>query len=277
VPYGERDELLRSSVLKDPDFADRVRWWVGYWTGPAARWFPDFLDRMGSLGAGVDSALAVHGMPPTLRYLPLIESGYSHTVTSHAAAVGLWQLMAPTARGLGLQVDSLVDERRHVERSTEAALQYLATLEDEFESWFLTLAAYNAGPTRVRGVLRRHAPDAPRTDSLFWALRHHFAPETQDFLPKLYSAMWIATQPETYGFEEPRTRHAAYEIVMVPEQTTLDVVARAAGVPHEEVARLNAEFVRGITPAGRSAEIKVPAGHGADFSLNYPFAAVERR
>lgn len=277
VPYAERDEILRSPVLRDPEFAERVHWWMTYWTGPAARWFPGFLDRMAWLGGSVDSALAVHDLPPSLRYLPLIESGYAPGVTSRAAAVGLWQLMAPTARGLGLEVSELVDERRHIGRSTEAALEYIAELNEEFESWFLTLAAYNSGPTRVRRILRRHAPDAPRTDSLFWAMRHRFAPETRDFLPKLYGAMWIASRPEAYGFVPPDVDPIAYDAVTVPDQTTLDVVARAAGVSYQEVVVLNAEFVRGITPAGREVWLKVPAGHGEAFAMHYPLIPPEER
>lgn len=272
-----RDELLASPVLRDPEFARRVHWWVGYWTGPARRWFPGFLERMAWLGGTVDSALVTRGLPPSLRYLPLIESGYHPGVTSGARAVGLWQLMAPTARELGLEITPLLDERRHIEKSTDAALRYLGSLHAEFDSWFLVLAAYNTGPTRVRGILRRHAPGQPRTDSLFWAIRHRFAPETRDFLPKLYGAMWVATQPEAYGYESPMVEPLAFDAVRVPDQTTLDVIARAADVPHEEIVRLNAEFVRGITPPGRTSRLRIPEGRARTFALNFARIPAEER
>ncbi|NNF11581.1 MAG: transglycosylase SLT domain-containing protein [Gemmatimonadetes bacterium] len=277
LPAGSRDEFLSSPVLRDRDFARSVHDWMGYWTGPASLWFPEFLERMAALGATVDSALADHGLPPSLRYLPLIESGYAPGVTSRASAVGLWQLMAPTARSLDLEVSPLVDERRHAERSTAAALDYLVDLNDEFESWFLTLAAYNSGPTRVRRLLRQHAPGEPRTDSLFWALREHFAPETRAFLPKLYGAMWIASNPEPYGFAQPSEDRLRFELVHVPDQTTLDVVAGAAEASYADIARLNPEFVRGITPAGREVSLKVPVGHADAFEVNYSRLAPERR
>jgi len=277
VPPNRRDELLSSPVLGDADFSDAVHGWMEYWTGPASRWFPDFLARMAWLGPNVDSALAAHDLPPSLRYLPLIESGYAPAVTSGASAVGLWQLMAPTARGLGLAVDALLDERRDFDRSTDAALLYLRGLNDEFESWFLTLAAYNSGPTRVRRILRRHAPGAPHTDSLFWALRHHFAPETQAFVPKLFGAMWVASQPEAYGFDEPEATAVAYDEVEVPHPTTLDVVAEAAEVAHEEVVRLNPQLLRGITPPGRSVVVRVPEGGGRAFDTNYARLPAEAR
>lgn len=202
VPLAQMDELLTSPVLADAEFTEAVHWWVSYWTRYATRWFPGFLDRMTLRGSAVDEALMAYGFPPSLRYLPLIESGYDPGVTSRSGAVGMWQLMPPTARGLGLVVNSWVDERHDAEKSTEAALRYIEALHDEFGSWFLTLAAYNSGPTRVRNILRRHAPpDAPRTDSLFWALRSHFPLETREFVPKLYGAMFVASQPDAYGYE----------------------------------------------------------------------------
>ena len=201
VPLAQMDEFLTSPVLADAEFTTAVHWWVNYWTVYATRWFPGFLDRMALRGEAVDAAVMAHGFPPSLRYLPLIESGYDPRVMSRSGAVGMWQLMPATARGLGLIVNGMYDERRDPEKSTEAALRYLDTLHGEFGSWFLTLAAYNSGPTRVRNILRRHAPDAPRTDSLFWALRHRFPLETREFVPKLYGAMFVASQPAAYGYE----------------------------------------------------------------------------
>lgn len=207
------DDFLSSPVLSDPEFARAVHWWVGYWTVSASKWFPGFLTRMAWRGSAVDSALAAGGFPPSLRYLPLIESGYDPRVTSRTGAVGLWQLMPSTARGLGLAVTPVLDERRHAAKSTEAALRYLDTLHTEFGSWFLTLAAYNTGPTRVRAILRRYAPSEPHTDSLFWALRDRFPVETRDFLPKLFGAMWVASQPEAYGYESPGLEPFVFDAV----------------------------------------------------------------
>lgn len=277
LPPAERDVLLASTLLADSAFTSRVHWWVRYWTGPAREWFPDFLSRMAWLGTTVDSALATHGFPPSLRYLPLIESGYAPGVTSSASAVGLWQLMAPTARGLGLEVTPLLDDRRDFERSTDAALRYLGELQDEFDSWFFALAAYNTGPTRVRRMLRREAPGVPRTDSLFWALRDRFSSETRDFLPKLYGAMWVASRPEAYGYDVPHRDPVAFDVVRVPDRTTLDVVARAAGVSHDEIIGLNHRFVRGITPPDRPVSVRVPEGRGGSFAALYALIPPEER
>jgi membrane-bound lytic murein transglycosylase D len=264
------DELLASPVLADADFTRAVHGWVDYWSGAASPWFPGFLERMGVFGPTVDSALAANGLPPSMRYLPLIESGYDPRVRSRARAVGLWQLMASTADELGLEVSSVVDERRHVHRSTGAALDFVGRLHDEFGSWFVVLAAYNAGPSRVRAVLRRHAPGQEPTDSLFWALRGHFPRETREFLPKLYGAMWVASRPGAYGYGVPSPEPYVFDVVAVPDATTLHVVALAAGAEYHEVVRLNPEYVQAVTPEDRVAQVRVPPGRARTFRRIYP-------
>jgi membrane-bound lytic murein transglycosylase D len=185
--------------------------------------------------------------------------------------------MPITARELGLEVGTLVDERRNPLKSTDAALRYLDRLYDEFGSWHLALAAYNSGPTRVRRILRRHAPDEPGSDLLYWRLREHFPRETAEFLPKLYGAMWVASRPESYGYGSPPVRLFTFDPVTVPDLTSLDVVALASGASLEEIVRLNPEYVRGVTPPGRDAGLRVPPGRGARFARIYPRLTPEQR
>jgi len=264
-----RDELLGSPMLRDPDFQAEVDRWVAFWRTRGAAWFPRYLERMTWYSPTVDRVLAEAGLPPTLRYLPIVESGYSPRAVSSARAVGLWQFMAPTARGLGMGVTPLLDERRNPFKSTEAAARFLAELRERFGSWFLALAAYNAGPGRVQRILDRHAPLAPRSDSLWWALRPHMPRETRDFVPKLFAAARIAGNPRLHGLGEPVGVAFAYDEVVVTDATTLDVVARAAEVEAAEIERLNPEVVRGITPPGRETILRVPEGQAWVFRRNY--------
>ena len=150
---GIDDEILSSPMLRNPEFRAEVDEWIEFWRTRSSRWFPSYLERMAWFEESVDSALAAHDLPPSLRYLPVIESGYSPGAVSVASAVGLWQFMAPTARSYGMQINPLVDERRDPYKSTAAAVSFLATLRQDFGSWFLALAAYNSGPTRVERVL----------------------------------------------------------------------------------------------------------------------------
>lgn len=273
-----QDEILRSSVTRDPEFQREVARWVTYWQTRAAGWFPEYLSRMTWFSETVDSTLARKGLPPSLRYLPLIESGYSPAAVSRARAVGLWQFMAPTAKGFGMGVTPLLDERRNPFKSTEAATDFLLQLRAQFGSWFLALAAYNSGPYRVQRLLETHAPLVPPSDSLFWALRRHLPRETQEYVPKLIAAALVAGNPGAHGLDAPTdTASFTFDEVVVPDATTLDVVAEAAGVTLEEIERLNPEVVRGITPPGRETVLRVPAGQGWTFRERYALIPPDER
>lgn len=265
-----RDELFSSPMARHPDFQREVSRWVEYWRTTGARWFPDYLERMAWFSPMVDSSLASKGLPPSLRYLPIVESGYSPRAVSRAQAVGLWQFVEPTARGFGMWVGPLLDERRNPFKSTEAAGDFLLQLREQFGSWFLALAAYNSGPYRVQRLLDRQAPLAPRTDSLFWALRSHLPRETREYLPKFFAAALVAGDPEAHGLARPPSPLPfVFDEVVVPDATTLDVVAEAAGVPQLEIERLNPEVVRGITPPGRATTLRVPPGRAEGFQERY--------
>lgn len=264
------DEILASPLMRDPEFQARVAFWVNHWSTTAARWFPEYLERMTWFAPVVDSTLARKDLPHSLRYLPVIESGYSPRAVSRARAAGLWQFMAPTARGFGLQVTPLLDERRNPIKSTEAAADFLGDLRSRFGSWYLALAAYNSGPARVQRVMDRYAPMVPGSDSLYWALRHRLPRETRDFLPKLLAAVEVAGNPRLYGFDVPDgTLGFRFDEVVVPDATTLDVVAEAAEASQEEIERLNPEVIRGITPPGKETTLRVPPGRAGTFRRNY--------
>jgi len=277
-PSTRFDELLASPVMNDADFQAAVARWVDYWGSEAAEAVPVFLGRMVSFETAVDSALEANELPPSLRYLPFIESGYNPRAASSARAVGMWQFMEPTAKELGLEVSRLMDQRRDPVLSTEAAMKFLVDLREGFGSWFLALAAYNGGPNRVRRVMRQYAPGVPPSDSLFWALRRRFPRETQEFVPKLVGAYLVSSRPGPNGFAPSEDVGLfAFDDVNVPDATTLDVVARAAEVSLDEIERLNPQFVRGMTPPGRSSGLRVPRGQGAAFASNYAAIPPEER
>ena len=263
------DEILASPVMRDPEFVRALDSWVEYWRGPAAPALPDFLGRMAAFESIVDSALAVNRLPPSLRYLPFIESGYNPGAASRAAAVGMWQFMEGTARERGMEISPLLDQRRDPIRSTEAAVGFLSELHEELGSWFWVLASYNGGPNRARRILRTYADGETPTDSLFWRLRERFPSETREFIPKLIGAVMVAGDPEGHGVEPTSVGAFRFDEVSVPDATTLDVVARAAGVSQAEIERLNPEYVRRMTPPGRRSTLRVPEGRGPAFEAAY--------
>ena len=267
---GRVDELLASPVMRDPEFQEAVDDWIEYWENAARPWFPEFLRRMSIFEEMVDSVLDAKELPTSLRYLPLIESGYNPRARSYASAVGMWQFMPGTAREHGMTVAAFVDERRDPFKSTDAAAEYLSSLYRRFDSWFLALASYNGGPNRAQRILRQNARLEQPSDSLFWALRQHWPRETREFVPKLVGAIIVAKNLESYGYEPPeRAPPFRYTAVKVPDATTLDVLAQAAEAEEDEIRWLNPELFRGFTPPGEIYELRVPEGQGEIFTLNY--------
>lgn len=274
-----RDPILGSTVAEDPDVRERVNYWILRWQTWGQGYFTRYLERMERYAGLVDREIAERGLPPSLRYLPVVESGYNPVAVSPAGAAGMWQFMPATARFLGMDVTPLIDERRDPWTSTGAALDYLAELNERFEgSWFLALAAYNGGWGRVQRTLDRYGNGAEPSDSLFWALRDRFPRETRDFVPKLLAAARLARNPEVYGFvpDIPPVADAPRE-VRVPDATSLDVVADAAGVDLEEVERLNPHLLRGYTPPDRETALRVPGETVERFRTRYAAIPPEER
>lgn len=251
-----------------------VERWVDYFQRRVPRRFETYLERAGRYEPMIRAKLREAGMPEDLVYKALIESGMNTDAYSRARAVGLWQFMAGTARKYGLEVSYWMDERRDPVKSTDAAIRYLSDLYEEFGSWYLAAAAYNVGEGRVRwGMRRTGAKD-------FWALSESRAipRETRNHVPKIIAASLIARSPAQYGFGRlDPAEPLRYDVVTVPEATSMDVLAEAAGVSEDRIRELNPEFRRNVTPPGREVQVKVPPGTASRFRTQYAQIPSEER
>ena len=250
----------------------RVQYYVDFFLGEARDRFAIWLGRLPRYEGMIRERLRQQGVPEDLVYLALIESGFSNTAVSRSRAVGMWQFMAGTGRRYGLSQDAWLDERRDPFRATDAAARHLADLNEQFGSWYLAAAAYNAGPGRVeRGLKRLPAGDAP-SDSTFFELSsgRYLRPETRDYVPKLIAAALIAKNPTRYGFDSVATlTPLAFDEVRVTEATGLDVLARLADTTTRALVDLNPQFVRGVTPPRREVLVRVPAGAGREVARRW--------
>ncbi len=196
------------------------------------------------------------GLPEDLAFTAMIESGFNPTAVSRVGAKGLWQFMAPTARLYGLRVDRWVDERLDPEKSTVAAAGYLNDLHVRYGSWELAQAAYNAGEVKIDRAIR----GTGSTD--FWDLSRskYLRRETKDFVPAIQAAMVIGRDPSQYGFDPSPLTPPDIERVTVPASTDLRKLAASTGIPLQTLRALNPVLVRGISPPGRTWEVRVPGG-----------------
>ena len=275
---ADADPLLYSAAAGLGPMDVRTRSWIHYWQTRGSEHFARHLERMPRFEAMVDEALEEFDLPPSLRYLPIVESGYNPNAVSRVGATGLWQLMHGTALDLGLEVGPLVDERRDPVRSTQAALTYLELLHDQFDSWFLALAAYNAGRGQVGRILERHAPGAEPSDSLYLVIRDHLPAETQEFVPRFFAAARLASDPESFGFDDLEPQEAlAFDEVEISGAASLDVLAEAADIDARDLEELNPQLRRGYTPDGGTTVIRAPEGRGGALRQAYASLPPEER
>jgi membrane-bound lytic murein transglycosylase D len=248
----------------------RVEYFVNVFSGRAKEPFARSLQRQTHYGPLIRQKLREGGLPEDLTYLALIESWFDPHAYSKAAAVGMWQFMAGTARGMGLRVDWWVDERRDPVRSTEAAVRLLRGLRDQFGSLYLAAAAYNGGDGRVSRGLARYAGDLAGVEGedRFFTLAdtRYLRPETRDYVPKLIAAALVGKEPLRYGVTVDSQAPLAFEAVRVAGAVPLAAIAAAAGTDVATIKDLNSFVLRGITPPGDSFTVRVPPGASAGFA-----------
>ena len=155
-----------------------------------------YLKRANRFFPFIEKQLAENGIPDDMKYLCVAESGLAQ-VTSRSGAKGFWQFMPPTAKEFGLTQNKEVDERMHVEKSTNAACEYLTNAYSKFDDWFLTAAAYNRGQGGIQRDLEgQHA-------SNYFDL--HLTEETSRYVFRIIALKIVMENPETYGFSLKET------------------------------------------------------------------------
>ncbi|MEE9174662.1 MAG: LysM peptidoglycan-binding domain-containing protein [Thermodesulfobacteriota bacterium] len=238
---------------------DRVMHYMNYFQTRGRKSFSIWLARSGKYIPNMKTILQQRGMPTDLVYLAMIESGFNVKARSHAAAVGPWQFIKPTAKRYGLRVDSWVDERMDPKKSTEAAASYLGDLYAMFHSWELAAAGYNCGEDRVQNAIDKYQIND------FWQISKFTLPkETKNYVPKLMAALIISRDPSKYGFvgisyHEP----VPYETIRVAPQKNLRDIAKVIGVSSTKLIELNPALIHDATPPGNPYPIHVPPGYAS--------------
>ncbi|RPG81334.1 MAG: LysM peptidoglycan-binding domain-containing protein [Crocinitomicaceae bacterium TMED114] len=227
APHGAVIDRISFMMRRRPIFLGRMM-------GRAAHYFPMF-----------EEALDRHGLPPELKYLPVLESGLNPLARSRAGATGLWQFMYNTARRQDLEINSWVDQRRDPQAATDAACRFLKRLNEIYDGdWHLALAAYNAGPGNVNKAIRR----ARSRD--FWTVRRFLPRETAKYVPSIVALAYLFAHPVECGIvpSEPLIPRFALDTVVVHRNIRFDQVARVTGRTVAEIAQLNPQYRKEVVP-----------------------------
>jgi len=192
---GQRDVL--------PDLKhERVDYWVDQFshTPEYRKKVAAGFERKPHVQKLITSRLRARGLPQNLIYLAFEESAFNPEAHSAEEAVGVWQLTKATAHLYGLRVNKKVDERKNLEKETEAALDFLEHLYERFGCWYLAAAAYNSGENRVARIMKETFGRERGRDRDYYRIWQKLPGETRDFVPAIVALKRIGRDRARYGF-----------------------------------------------------------------------------
>ena len=246
--------------MNTPLEIEQVRWL-------AAR--PDYVNRSMTRSSRylfyIVQEVNARNMPTEIALLPFVESAFVTNAKSSAKAVGLWQFMPATGKDFRLTQNVFRDERRDVVQSTDAALDYLQRLNNQFGSWELALAAYNWGAGNISKAQKRNAAAGLPTDYESLTLPR----ETRNYVPKLMAYRQIVLDPQAYGIVLPELENHPY-FVAVDVGSDIDVALaiKLAEIPSDEFHSLNPSFNKPVILSNANQQILLPFGHAEIFQEN---------
>ncbi|MDR2555737.1 MAG: LysM peptidoglycan-binding domain-containing protein [Fibromonadaceae bacterium] len=277
VPLDSMEKLALSVFLDTMDLSkislpivinDRVKREIRFLSVSTRKFTEGALSRKTALDSMIYAKLRQRGLPEDLIYLAFVESGFKVNAYSRAKAAGVWQFIPATGRRYDLPVDFWLDMRRNPEAATDAALDYLTDLYNEFGDWYLAMAAYNCGEGRIRRFVKEGQETDPNKKISYWDLKLHR--ETMHYVPRILAAAIIGHFPEHYSFKVEKQSLLPYDTVTVNDCISLDKVGTAVGSSANTIRDLNPELVRFCTPPNlKSYTMKVPEGTREKFLAAY--------
>ena len=227
MPYNE---VVQKFIDR---YAGRLRHSVSYMLGASNFYMPIF-----------EEALEAYGLPLELKYLPIIESALNPKAVSRVGATGLWQFMLVTGKQYGLEVNSLVDERRDPVKASYAAAHYLSDLYKIFGDWSLVIASYNCGPGNINKAIHRAGGVKD-----YWQIYPYLPRETRGYVPAFIAANYIMTYYSDHNICALRTQLPAQtDTVVVNRNVHLSQIAEVLGIDINVLRTLNPEYRRDIVP-----------------------------
>lgn len=275
VTTEQQAELEEAKSAVDFKFNSNtlIQQYINYYQGRGRATMESGLRRAGRYQTMARKIFREVGVPEDIAWLGQVESAWRPTAMSWAAASGLWQFVPGTGSRFGLRQTAWVDERNGFEKATRASAMYLKWLANRYNgNWELAIGAYNTGEGNIdRAISRAGAAN-------FWQTYPYIAQETRNYVPNILATILIAKNPEKYGFHNIRPdAPLAYDVVNVPNATSLQLIASMTDTSVEFLRSINPELRRDITPRGEAYNVRVPAGRGKQFVALLKRVPTDRR
>ena len=227
MPYNE---VVQKFIDR---YSGRLRHSVSYMLGACNFYMPIF-----------EEALEAYGLPLELKYLPVIESALNPKAVSRVGATGLWQFMLVTGKQYGLEVNSLVDERRDPVKASYAAAHYLSDLYKVFGNWSLVIASYNCGPGNINKAIHRAGGVKD-----YWQIYPYLPRETRGYVPAFIAANYVMTYYSAHNICALRTKlPLKTDTVVVNRNVHLQQIAAVLDLDIDMLRTLNPEYRRDVVP-----------------------------
>lgn len=249
------NRLQRLPTVIELPYNDIVSNYIKRYTGSLRQQVSYMLGAFNFYGPIFEQALDAYSLPLELKYLPIIESALKPIARSRVGATGLWQFMLPTAKVYGLEVNSLVDERRDPIKSSWAAAHYLYDMYEIYHEWNLVIASYNCGPGNVNKAIRRAGGSKD-----FWKIYPYLPRETRGYVPAFIAANYVMNYycehnicPLNTAIPEPT------DTIHINKLLHLKQIADKCELPLEQLRSLNPEFSRDVIPGNsKSYVLRLP-------------------
>lgn len=238
------DRLSRLPNVMEMPYNDVVRKFIDQYTGRLRRSISLFLGSGNFYMPIFEEALDAYQLPLELKYLPVIESALNPMATSRAGAAGLWQFIITTGKLYGLEVTSLIDERRDPIKASYAAARYLKDLYAIFGDWTLVIASYNCGPNNVRKAISRAGGERD-----YWKIYPYLPAETRGYVPAFIAANYAMNYYREHNICPAECLlPAATDTVQIRQNLHYEQIAALCDVSTEELQALNPQYRTPLIP-----------------------------
>ncbi len=202
----------------------------------------------------IEAYLDKYNLPLELKYLAALESGLNPLAQSKSGAYGLWQHLYSTCTLLDLEVNSYIDDRYDVYKSTDAACRYLQYLHRIFNNWELAMAAYNDGPGTVSRAIAR---SGGITD--YWQLREYLPFQSSEYIPAFIAFNYLFEYYSDYNitFEKPEKIFTDTDTIWINTSVDFAQIANTINMPVDDLRKLNPRYKKNFVPRQKEPAVLI--------------------